>query len=323
MSKIIKKHPDLVFHHINTIQEGLTNVSTGKVDVLLATLAQASYHISELGINNIRIVGKTEFSTRLAFGMQQEFAPLVPLFNRAVNSISQIKKQRIFRAWGKHKFADKTDYALLSIIAGIFLSILAVFFYWNRKLAKEITRRKEAEDQTQTLIDNIPLQIAVTSLNGQFITANPKLANDNNIGMDELLQLNMQDYYVRESDREEIIKEITTNGKVEQKIIPFKRVDGTVHSMMISIIPIDYKNQSALLTIAVDMTERLEIEKEIKRNNFYSDIALELTGSGESLFLRKLVLGIPAQASGKNLTRPLMPSAPQTSCVRATSPLSS
>ncbi len=46
-------------------------------------------------------------------------------------------------------------------------------------------------------------------------------------------------------------------------------------------------------------------------------------GSGESLFLRKLVLGIPAQASGKNLTRPLMPSAPQTSCVRATSPLSS
>ncbi len=45
--------------------------------------------------------------------------------------------------------------------------------------------------------------------------------------------------------------------------------------------------------------------------------------SGESLFLRKLVLGIPAQASGKNLTRPLMPSAPQTPCVRATSPLSS
>ena len=45
--------------------------------------------------------------------------------------------------------------------------------------------------------------------------------------------------------------------------------------------------------------------------------------SGESLFLRKLVLGIPAQASGRNLTRPLMPSAPQTSCVRATSPLSS
>ncbi|WP_221894511.1 hypothetical protein [Bathymodiolus japonicus methanotrophic gill symbiont] len=33
------------------------------------------------------------------------------------------------------------------------------------------------------------------------------------------------------------------------------------------------------------------------------------TTIGESLFLRKLVLGIPAQASSKNLTRPLMPPA--------------
>ncbi|TXL07411.1 hypothetical protein BMR07_04570 [Methylococcaceae bacterium CS1] len=45
--------------------------------------------------------------------------------------------------------------------------------------------------------------------------------------------------------------------------------------------------------------------------------------AGSRYFLRKLVLGIPAQPSGKNLTRPLMPSAPQTSCVRATSPLPS
>jgi hypothetical protein len=43
-------------------------------------------------------------------------------------------------------------------------------------------------------------------------------------------------------------------------------------------------------------------------------------GGGESLFLRKLVLGIPAQASGKNLTRPLMPSAPRPPCVRAAPP---
>ncbi len=62
----------------------------------------------------------------------------------------------------------------------------------------------------------------------------------------------------------------------------------------------------------------------INKNYDYKDLIHGFKKlSGESLFLRKLVLGIPAQASGKNLTRPLMPSAPQTSCVRATSPLSS
>jgi hypothetical protein len=38
------------------------------------------------------------------------------------------------------------------------------------------------------------------------------------------------------------------------------------------------------------------------------------------LFLRKLVLGIPAQASGKNLTRPPMPSAPRFVLVTSSRP---
>ena len=92
--EIIRAYPDLNLSYFDTVQDGLTAVSTGKTDVLLAPLAQASYHISELGINNIRIVGKTEFNTKLAFGMQPEFAPLVPLFNRAISSISQNEKQR-------------------------------------------------------------------------------------------------------------------------------------------------------------------------------------------------------------------------------------
>ncbi|WP_236725693.1 hypothetical protein, partial [Solemya pervernicosa gill symbiont] len=33
--------------------------------------------------------------------------------------------------------------------------------------------------------------------------------------------------------------------------------------------------------------------------------------TGESLFLRKLVLGIQAQANSKNFTRPFMPAAPR------------
>jgi two-component system sensor histidine kinase EvgS len=52
--KIIAQYPEIDFIIVNSIQEGLTAVSTGKVEALLATLAQSSYHISELGINNIR-----------------------------------------------------------------------------------------------------------------------------------------------------------------------------------------------------------------------------------------------------------------------------
>jgi ABC-type amino acid transport substrate-binding protein len=94
-----KQYSDIVFTEVNTIQDGLIAVSTGEVDVLLATLAQASYHISDLGVSNISIVGKTEFSTRLAFGMSQKFSPLVPLFNRALNEISKDQRRDILQRW--------------------------------------------------------------------------------------------------------------------------------------------------------------------------------------------------------------------------------
>jgi len=258
--KIIAKHPNIDFKIVDTLQEGLTAVSTGKIDALLATLAQASYHISELGINNIRIVGKTEFNTKLAFGMRKEFAPLVPLFNRALTSIDQGDKQQILRKWGKHAYAEKVDYELLATIATIFFTILAIIFYWNRKLAKEIEFRKEAETQTQVLIDNIPLQIIVTSYEGTVLTANPKALADYKINKNEVSQFNISEFYYDKNDREAVINELTDKGKVDRKILRFKQLDGSVRSMMVSIMPIMFHHEKSLLTIAVDMTERLEIE---------------------------------------------------------------
>lgn len=280
--EILKSHPGIQFEVVDTIQNGLTAVSTGKVDALLATLAQASYHISELGINNIRIVGKTAFSTKLAFGMRKEFAPLVPLFNRALNNISRGEKQKILDAFGKHKFVEKIDYEVIGKVGFFFLIIIAVIVYWNRKLASEVALRKELEVQTQVLLDNIPLQIIVTSLRGDILMANPKALKDNTIAKEEMGQFNMSDFYNNSSDRDEVINELSIKGKVDQKILPFKRIGGSVRSMMVSIIPITYHNQQALLTIALDMTDRLEMEQALSDSQQRFELAVD--GSGDALW---------------------------------------
>lgn len=263
--EITKAYPDIFFHRVDSIQEGLTAVSTGKLDALLATLAQASYHISELGINNIRIVGKTEFNTKVAFGMRPEYAPLVPMFNRALNEITQAEKQRILNTWGKQKFAVKIDYSLLAYLAMIFLFIFALIIFWNRKLTKEVRKRKEIEAQTQVLIDNIPLQVVVTSMTGKILTANPKAIAVHHISEEDVPRLNIMDFYANANDREAVLKEIGEKGKVEEKIIPFKRPGGKIHSMMVSIMPIKYLNQRAYLNIGIDMTGRLEMEQALQK----------------------------------------------------------
>ena len=273
VSTIQKKYPDISFNIVSTIQEGLTSVSTGKVDAFLATLAQASYHISELGVNNIRIVGKTEFNTNLAFGMREEFAPLVPLFNRAINNISKNDKQRIFQEWGKPKYQARVDYKLLAKIAGLLLAIISLIIFWNRKLAKEIKLRKEMEAQTQMLMDHIPLQIIVTSQEGNILTANPKALSEYKIHKDEIEQFNISDFYYDLTDREIVIKELRQHGKIDQKIIRFKHPGGTVRSMMISVMPIVYHQQQALLTLSVDMTARIEIEAELNKAKDHAEQA--------------------------------------------------
>ena len=262
--EIIKKHPDINFFIVDTVEDGLTEVSTGKIDALIATLAQASFHISELGINNVRIVGKTEFTTRLAFGIRKELEPLHALFNRALSNINQSEKQNILNLWGKTKYAPKINYTLLTLVAGLVLLIFTIFIYLNRKQANEIALRKELETQTQAIIDNVPLQILVITSEGNLLTANHKALSDYKIHKGDIANINLADFYHIPNEREALIKELTDNGKVEQKIIQFKQFDGSLRSMMVSIMPINYHKQGALLAIAIDMTERLEMEATIK-----------------------------------------------------------
>ncbi len=258
---IKKAYPQLTLVEANNIQEGLTAVSTGRVDALLATLAQASYHIADQGINNIRIVGKTEFTTQLAFAFSPQFAPLADLINRALDTISLSQKQHIHTTWSKPKFVTRVDYQLLLQIVAGFLLIVALFIYWTLRLSREIKHRKIIEAQTQALIDHVPLQILVTDYNGQILTANPQTQADYNIHPSELNLYNVADFYQNPEDRQAVKAEIQRDGKVEQKIIPFKKLNGELRSMMLSIMPIHYHHTDCLLTIAVDMTERLEMEQ--------------------------------------------------------------
>ena len=140
LANITKRYPDQKFSYVNTIQEGLTDVSTGKTDALIATLAQASYWIVEMGINNIQIAGKTEFNTKLAFGMREEFAPLIPLFNRALKAISQSERQHIMNKWISHEIdsADTSsvinnsqdDTKLWPLITAVLVFILLASLYF-------------------------------------------------------------------------------------------------------------------------------------------------------------------------------------------------
>ncbi len=75
----------------------------------------------------------------------------------------------------------------------------------------------------------------------------------------------------------------------------------------------DNETADFLVNYSIVVEDRTDIQTYNNYNGMYPGYAYRGGYGyyvGESLFLRKLVLGIPAQASDKNLTRPLLPSAP-------------
>ncbi len=162
--KVTHKYKHIKFVESNTIPEGLTEVATGKVDALICTLAQATYYISTLGINNVRIVGKTEFTANVGLGVRKELASLLPILDRALNSISEKDKKAISDRWGKERFVTRTDYALLAKIIGFFLLLTGVIGYWNLRLNREVTRRKKSEQQVMLLNQRFAVAAEAASL---------------------------------------------------------------------------------------------------------------------------------------------------------------
>ena len=271
--QIINSHPDIIFKKVKTVAEGLTAVSTGEIDVFLGSLPQVSYQISEMSIHNLRIVGTTEFKTNLAFGVKPELYPLVSILNKALAAVPPAKKQTIFDKWGEYQFVTKVDYQLISLIIGVFLFVILLIVIWNRKLREEVALRKEAQTQTKLLLSNIPQQILLTGLYGNIISVNNKVRSDYNLGEQDVSNMNISDFYYDIEDSKKIQKEMKLQGKVNQMIIPFKQPNGVVHSMMISVNPITYKRKPVFLTIAVDITERIEIEQALEQAKHSAEIA--------------------------------------------------
>lgn len=146
-SKIRRKYPNIQFITVDDIQDGLFSVSTGKTDALLCTLALCSYTIAELGLNNVKITGKTEFDTKLALGVQKNLPELLSILNKAIKKVTPKQQQTILNRWIKDKFAEKTDYTLAFQVLAVAIILLGIFAFWNRRLSREINLRITTEEE--------------------------------------------------------------------------------------------------------------------------------------------------------------------------------
>jgi two-component system sensor histidine kinase EvgS len=261
-NRLIERFPNKKFQFVNSAEEGLEDLSLGKTDIFIASLAQANYVIAEQGYNALRVVGKTEYSLDVSLVLQPEFQMLIPILNKVIANISITEKQQILDKWGDKKLLLKTDYRLIILIIAIASVVVFIIVMWNRRLQQEVILRtktelslKQSERNLSVVIDNIPIIIYVTEVK----TNNLLMVNDNaikelaiDIGPDKKPILTEHDFYegeLNEASEQQI--QITTRDH--------KVIDG-----LLSVIQIRYQNTNAHLHIIVNLNERILMERDLE-----------------------------------------------------------
>ncbi|MCV6608352.1 MAG: transporter substrate-binding domain-containing protein, partial [Campylobacterales bacterium] len=148
-------HPHLDIVRAKNIEEALKMVSYGEAYAYVGNIATTSYYITKGGYTSLKVVGNTPYKYDLAMGVRKEMAPFRDILQKALNSISEKKKDEIYNRWVSVTYSHEFDYTLLwKVLAGVSVLIIG-FIYWNRTLAHQIRMRKIAEKKLVRLNKNL------------------------------------------------------------------------------------------------------------------------------------------------------------------------
>lgn len=157
--KIIRNYSDLGLSVIETenAAEDLQAVSFGKADACLMDVGVASYFIQNLRITNLKIAAPTEFEKiELSMGIRNDWPILQSIIQKTLKNISSEERDFINQRWIKIKYEPGVNKGELIkwtvIISCVTISILAIFYMWNKSLKNEIVERKKIENERNVLI---------------------------------------------------------------------------------------------------------------------------------------------------------------------------
>ena len=142
---LVPKCPEMDVVVAKDVPTALRLLEDGSVDAFVGSLLIASHYIQAGGHSRIKVAGETDFVYQPAFTCRKEWGLLADILDKALEDVDGDEKNAIARKWMTVTYEQSIDYAKLYKIGAGALALLAVFAYWNRRMAAEIRRRQAVE----------------------------------------------------------------------------------------------------------------------------------------------------------------------------------
>lgn len=142
-----REWPELELIDVDSTRDGLVALRNGRADYFIHNVFSVEYERRELGIDSLKVALQTPYSFDVRISTSLEDAPLVPIINKVVASLSDHERSLIFDKWVNSRGPAAVSWrrALLTgaaILGGIFL-VLGGIILWNRRLTREVEARTQ------------------------------------------------------------------------------------------------------------------------------------------------------------------------------------
>ena len=102
-SKLREQYPDINIKYFPNMEEALINVSDKNIDATLGPLFLLFALTQELNLNNVKVMGDSEYQDELRIGIKKENTVLASIFSKAVMSLSDQDNAEIRKNWSKKR----------------------------------------------------------------------------------------------------------------------------------------------------------------------------------------------------------------------------
>ena len=158
-----KEYPNLDLVDVDSIQDGLRRVQEGEIFGYLDNSVVLNYEIQENFIGNINISGKFKYQYKLAIATRDDEPLLHQIFQKAINSVTEVAKHKIFNHYTTIPNKKIIDYQLIWQVMSVVMLFIQFGIYrnWllrnqNRELESIVDKKtKDLQDLNKNLEDKI------------------------------------------------------------------------------------------------------------------------------------------------------------------------
>jgi len=166
-----------------TIEDCLQLIRDGKADVFVGNLAAVDYLVQGNYAGDLKVLGPTGYEQAIGFQVRPGLEPLIPILNRALAAIPETQRLAIRNRYLTTSYQLGPSWFEILRRSGPFILLggfaIAMLGFAYMRLRREVRLRHQSEQQLlaqldfrRTLIDAVPIPLAVKDRDGRYLEIN-------------------------------------------------------------------------------------------------------------------------------------------------------